>query len=159
MNLLAPQSSLNRWDIAAPHRYPLTTTVYHQLANLGVFNEDARLELIEGDLIAMPPIGERHASQTRRLNQLFSRQVGDVATVDVQNPVALSAYSEPQPDIMLLKPRADFYEQVHPGPADVLLIIEQSAALRQSGHSRSLGGGSGAPAPGSVPMPQSGRLP
>lgn len=126
MNLLASQSSPNSWEIAAPHRYPLTTTVYHQLASLGVFNEDARLELIEGDLIAMPPIGERHASQTRRLNQLFSRQVGDVATVDVQNPVALSAYSEPQPDIMLLKPRADFYEQVHPGPADVLLIIEVS---------------------------------
>lgn len=123
---LAQDSLQNTLDSSVPHRYRLTLAAYHQLANAGVFNEDSRLELIEGDLIAMPPIGERHASQTRRINQLFSRQIGDTAIVDVQNPVALNAYSEPQPDIVLLKPRADFYEHSHPGPMDILLIIEVS---------------------------------
>ncbi len=126
MNPVAQESVPNALDLSVPHRYRLTVAIYHQLTKIGVFNEDSRLELIEGDLIAMPPIGERHASQTRRLNQLFSRQAGDAAIVDMQNPVALNAYSEPQPDIVLLKPCADFYERSHPGPSDILLIIEVS---------------------------------
>lgn len=123
---LAQESLQNTLDSSIPHRYRLTVAAYHQLANVGVFNEDSKLELIEGDLIAMPPIGERHASQTRRMNHLFSKQVGDAAIVDMQNPLALNAYSEPQPDMVLLKPRADFYEHSHPGPTDILLIIEVS---------------------------------
>ena len=109
-----------------PHRYRLTVTEYHRLGENGIFDEDSRVELIEGDLIAMPPIGEQHASKTRRLNRLFSLQVGDTAIVDVQNPVMLDAHSEPQPDIVLLKPCPDFYESAHPRPEDVLLLIEVS---------------------------------
>ncbi len=129
MNRVAGSESESLWeapDQSAPHRYRLTAGQYHQLAEVGVFNEDSRVELIEGDLIAMPPIGEGHASTTRRINQLFSRQVGDAALVDVQNPLALDANSEPQPDIVLLKPCPDFYEHGHPGPSDVLLLIEIS---------------------------------
>ena len=110
----------------APHRYRLTIADYHQLGELSVFNENSRVELIDGELVAMPPIGEQHASKTRRINQLFSRLAGESAIVDVQNPVALDAHSEPQPDIALLKPRADFYEHSHPRPDDVLLLIEVS---------------------------------
>jgi len=109
-----------------PHRYRLTVAEYHRLGENGIFDEDSRVELIEGDLIAMPPIGEQHASKTRRLNRLFSLQVGDTAIVDVQNPVMLDARSEPQPDMVLLKPRPDFYESAHPRPEDVLLLIEVS---------------------------------
>ena len=109
-----------------PHRYRLTVAEYHRLGEIGIFDEDSRVELIEGDLIAMPPIGEQHASKTRRLNRLFSLQVGDTAMVDVQNPVMLDARSEPQPDMVLLKPRPDFYESAHPRPEDVLLLIEVS---------------------------------
>jgi Uma2 family endonuclease len=109
-----------------PHRYRLTVAEYHRLGENGIFDEDSRVELIEGDLIAMPPIGEQHASKTRRLNRLFSLQVGDTAIVDVQNPVMLDARSEPQPDMVLLKPRPDFYEIAHPRPEDVLLLIEVS---------------------------------
>ena len=109
-----------------PHRYRLTVAEYHRLGENGIFDEDSRVELIEGDLIAMPPIGEQHASKTRRLNQLFSLRVGDAAIVDVQNPVMLDAHSEPQPDVVLLKPRPDFYESAHPRPEDVLLLIEVS---------------------------------
>ncbi|MCP5158348.1 MAG: Uma2 family endonuclease [Gammaproteobacteria bacterium] len=123
---LEQESLQNTSDSAVPQRYRLTVTDYHRLAEVGVFDENSRVELIEGDLIAMPPIGERHASYTRRLNQFFSRRVGDTAIVDVQNPVMLNAHSEPQPDIVLLKPCTDFYESVHPGPADVLLLIEVS---------------------------------
>lgn len=126
MNLVAQEWLPNTLDSSVPHRYRLTVAIYHQLAKIGIFNEDSRLELMEGDLIAMPPIGERHASQTRRLNQLFSRQAGDAAIVDVQNPVVLNACSEPQPDVVLLKPNANFYERSHPGPSDILLIIEVS---------------------------------
>ncbi len=113
-----PDTALDRNldDSSIPRRYRLTAGQYHQLADVGVFNEDSRVELIEGDLIAMPPIGECHASTTRRLNQLFSRQVGDTALVDVQNPVVLNANSEPQPDIVLLdvyrRPSADGYREV-----------------------------------------------
>ena len=109
-----------------PHRYRLTATEYHRLGENRIFDEDSRVELIDGDLIAMPPIGEQHASKIRRLNRLFSLQVGDAAIVDVQNPVMLDAHSEPQPDIVLLKLRPDFYESAHPGPEDVLLLIEVS---------------------------------
>lgn len=109
-----------------PHRYRLTVAEYHRLGENGIFDEDFRVELIEGDLIAMPSIGEQHASKTRQLNRLFSLQVGDTAIVDVQNPVALDVHSEPQPDMVLLKPRPDFYASAHPGPEDVLLLIEVS---------------------------------
>lgn len=110
----------------APHRYRLTVAEYHRLGEMGIFDEDSRVELIEGDLIAMPPIGEQHASKTRQLNRLFSTRVREAAFVDVQNPVALDGHSEPQPDIVLLKPRPDFYESAHPRPEDVLLLIEVS---------------------------------
>ncbi|MCU0807155.1 MAG: Uma2 family endonuclease [Candidatus Contendobacter sp.] len=113
-------------ELLTPHRYRLTVAEYHRLGENGIFDEDSRVELIEGDLIAMPPIGEQHASKTRRLNRLFSLQVGDTAIVDVQNPVMLDARSEPQPDMVLLKPRPDFYESAHPRPEDVLLLIEVS---------------------------------
>lgn len=109
-----------------PHRYRLSVAEYHRLGRSGIFDEDSRVELIEGDLIAIPPIGEQHASQTRRLNWLFSTQVKEAAFVDVQNPVALDEHSEPQPDIVLLKPRPDFYQSAHPHPEDVLLLIEVS---------------------------------
>ncbi len=112
-----------------PHRYRLTVAEYHRLSEQRIFDEDARIELIEGDLIAMSPRGEQHASKTRRLNRLLSRQVGDAAIVDVQNPVRLDAHTESQPDVVLLKPRPDFYETAHPRPEDVLLLVEVSDSI------------------------------
>jgi Uma2 family endonuclease len=72
----------------------------------------------------MAPIGSRHAACVKRLNNLFSRQVGDRAVVGVQDPVRLDEYSEPQPDLTLLRPRPDYYAGGHPGPEDVLLVVE-----------------------------------
>ncbi|GIX47743.1 MAG: hypothetical protein KatS3mg131_1954 [Candidatus Tectimicrobiota bacterium] len=101
-----------------------TVAEYHKMAEAGILGEDDRVELIEGELVAMSPIGSRHATCVRRLNALLSRGAGERAIVDVQNPVRLGEHSEPQPDLALLKPRADFYAAEHPGPEDLLLVVE-----------------------------------
>jgi Uma2 family endonuclease len=101
-----------------------TVTEYYQMAQAGIFSEDDHVELLEGEIIQMSPIGSRHAACVDRLTRLFSERVGRQAIVRVQNPVRLSDYSEPQPDIALLKPRVDFYSSEHPKPEDVLLLVE-----------------------------------
>ena len=101
-----------------------TVDEYYRMAEAGILSEDDRVELIEGEIVQMTPIGSRHASNVMRLIRLFSQQVGDHALVTAQNPIRLSEYSEPQPDIGLLKSRADFYAEAHPKPEDVFLIVE-----------------------------------
>ncbi len=103
-----------------------TVGEYHRLAEAGILSEDDRVELLEGEIFEMSPISSRHASCVDRLVQLFSERLGRRAIVRVQNPVRLSEYSEPQPDLTLLKPRADFYRAAHPQPDDVLLLVEVS---------------------------------
>lgn len=97
---------------------------YYKMAAAGVFSEDDRVELIEGEIIEMNPIGSRHAACVGRLTKMLERLAGDRAIVWVQNPVQVSDYSEPLPDVALLKRRDDFYAQANPQPSDVLLIIE-----------------------------------
>jgi Uma2 family endonuclease len=100
-----------------------TVAEYHRMAETGILSEDDRVELIEGEIVAMSPIGSRHAACVARLTALFSR-AGRHVIVWVQNPIRLAENSEPQPDVALLRPRADFYAAEHPGPEDVLLIVE-----------------------------------
>jgi Uma2 family endonuclease len=101
-----------------------TVAEYYQMAEAGILGEDDRVELIDGEIIEMTPIGRRHAACVDRLNRLFARGIGEAAQIRVQNPVQLDEYSEPQPDLTLLRPRPDFYASGHPTPADVLLLIE-----------------------------------
>lgn len=108
--------------LAATRRF--TVDEYYRMAAVGILTEDDRVELIEGEIVQMPPIGSRHASCVARLDRLCNRLVGDLALVFCQNPVRLSVRSEPEPDLMLIRPRADEYAAAHPGPADVLLVIE-----------------------------------
>ncbi len=96
------------------------------MAWAGILSEDDRVELIEGEIVEMPPIGSRHAACIKRLNNLFSRQVGGRAIVGVQDPIRLGEHSEPQPDVTLLRYRPDFYAGSHPGPEDILLLVEVS---------------------------------
>lgn len=103
-----------------------TTAEYHQMIEAGIFREDDRIELIEGELYPMSPIGPRHAAAVNRLTECLSEQLRAIAIISVQNPVELSEYSEPQPDLTLLKRRADFYSQSLPSPSDVLVAIEVS---------------------------------
>lgn len=105
-------------------RHCFTVQEYHRMAEAGLFTEDDRVELIEGDILEMSPIGSRHAACVKRLIRLFDRRVRDRAIVAAQDPIQLGHSSEPQPDIALLKPRSDFYAAQHPGPADVLLLVE-----------------------------------
>jgi Uma2 family endonuclease len=98
---------------------------YYRMAEAGILREDDRVELIEGEIVEMPPIGSQHSSVTLRLHTLLSRLLSpDRALILVQDAVRLSDTSEPQPDIALLRPRSDFYSGEHPGPGDVLLLIE-----------------------------------
>ena len=109
-------------------RHRFTVEEYHKMAQVGILGEDDRVELIEGEIVEMPPIGSRHAACVNRLNRLLSAKVGGRAIVSVQNPIHLSERSEPQPDLALLKPRPDFYAAAHPRPEDVLLMIEVAEA-------------------------------
>ena len=111
----------------APTRRRLDVGSYYKMAEAGILAADDRVELIDGEIFDMVPIGSAHAGKTDRLNRLFARAAADgLAHVSVQRPLRLDALNEPQPDVMLLKPRADDYQDRHPGAADVLLLVEVS---------------------------------
>lgn len=109
-----------------PTRRLFSVAEYHRLGEAGVLTEDDRVELIEGEILAMTPIGSRHAACVDRLTALLVRAVSPGAIVRVQNPIRLGDRSEPEPDLCVLRPRDDYYAEAHPGPADVLLIVEVS---------------------------------
>jgi Uma2 family endonuclease len=111
---------------AQPSRRPFTVDEYYQMAAAGILKPGDRVELIDGEIIQMAPIGDVHASEVDWLNDLFMRVLAGRVQVRVQNPLRLSDYSEPVPDIMLLRPRSDFYRSGHPTPADVILLVEVS---------------------------------
>ena len=105
-------------------RRRFTVEEFHRMAEAGLLTEDDRVELIEGELWEMTPIGRRHAGTVDFLADLFARGLGERALVRVQNPIRLGEYSEPQPDLLLLRRRADFYRGGHPGPQDAFLVVE-----------------------------------
>ena len=111
---------------AAPTRRRFTVAEYYAMAEAGILAPDERVELLDGDVIAMPPIGDWHASRAILFTNTFPPQLQGRAIVSIQNPVRLNDGSEPQPDVMLLRWRDDFYRDGHPAPADVLLLIEVS---------------------------------
>ena len=108
--------------LLAQHR--LSVDDYHKMGEAGIFDHDERLELIEGRLIDMAPIGSDHAGTVIQLNAVLNRPFARLALVSPQNPIRLSEHSEPQPDFAVLRPRADFYRTAHPQPHDVLLVVE-----------------------------------
>ena len=111
--------------VSAPARRRFTVAEYYTMADAGILSENDRVELLDGDLIAMPPIGNWHAFSVNSIVAVFpSTLLEDRAILSVQNPVRLDEYNEPQPDAMLLRWRDDFYRNGHPNPADVLLLIE-----------------------------------
>lgn len=107
----------------AIRRHRFTVDQYHRMGDAGILGED--VELLAGEIILREPIGSYHAGTVNRLNRLWTSRLGDRAVIQVQNPIELPAeHSEPQPDIAVLRPRADFYTTAHPVAADVLLVIE-----------------------------------
>jgi len=95
------------------------------MGEVGILKEDERVELIDGIITKMNPIGSEHAGCVKKLNRLFSSVLSPAdATIGVQDPIVLDDGTEPEPDLTLLKPRADAYANAHPRPADVLLVVE-----------------------------------
>lgn len=109
-----------------PPRHRFTVDEYYAMADVGILDENDRVELLDGDIIAMPPIGDWHQSGVDRLNNLLAPLQQGRAIVRVQGPTRLNNMSEPLPDVMLLRWSEDFYRSGHPSPADVLLLIEVS---------------------------------
>jgi Uma2 family endonuclease len=113
-------------------RRPFTTAEYHRMVEAGILTEDDRVELLDGEIIQMAAIDPRHAACVDRLAELLNNKVSRLAIARVQNPIQLGEYSEPQPDICLVKRRADFYTQDHPVPEDVWIAIEVADATVES---------------------------
>jgi Uma2 family endonuclease len=105
-------------------KWVFTVDEYHRMSQAGILSDDDRVELIEGEIIKMSPIGKLHASCVKRLNAILNRRVGQFAIISVQDPIQLNEHSEPEPDIALLKLRDDYYSQQLPTAKDVVLIIE-----------------------------------
>src|SRR5258708_7547065 len=109
-----------------------TVAEYNRMAEAGILKEDDRVELIDGEIVEMSPIGSRHAACVNRLTLMLIAQSGEHFIVSVQNPIVAGDYSEPQPDIAVLKPRDDFYESDLPRASDVLLVIEVADTTAQA---------------------------
>ena len=105
-------------------RRPITVEEYHRMGDAGILTEDDRVELIEGELVAMSPIGSDHSGAVNALNRMLVMAVGNRGVVAVQNPVILDGHSEPQPDFAVLRYRSDDYRRATPRPEDVLLVVE-----------------------------------
>jgi Uma2 family endonuclease len=101
-----------------------TLSQYHQMIASGVLVEGERIELIDGEILEMAAIGSKHGAQVKRLNRLFSGLLESSVLVSIQDPIELGPRSEPEPDVALLRWRADFYESSHPQASDVYLVIE-----------------------------------
>lgn len=105
-------------------RHLFTLEEYERMVESGGFHEDARIELIRGEIVDMAPIGVRHEACVTRLTTLLVRKAADSAIVWSQNSIRLPGHSRPQPDVSLLRWRDDYYEGRRPVPEDVLLVVE-----------------------------------
>jgi Uma2 family endonuclease len=109
-----------------PKRHPISAKEYLRMGAAGVFSPEARLELIEGEIVEMAPIDPPHASCVARLNEFLVKRASGPAFIWGQSPVVISDRSVPQPDIAVLRRRADYYSAALPATSDVLLAIEVS---------------------------------
>ena len=107
-----------------PQRRRITAEEYHRMADVGILGSEERVELLDGEIIQMSPINPPHNSTVWRLSDWFIPRLHGRAIVSVQGSFRLTPFSEPEPDIAVLRYREDFYATAHPGPRDVLLIIE-----------------------------------
>ena len=105
-------------------RYRFTRDDYHRMGEAGVFRTGVRVELIDGEIVEMNPIGRRHIGAVDRLVDIFVPLVRGQAISRIQSPIALGDYGEPEPDLVLLRRRADFYTESDEQPEDILLVVE-----------------------------------
>ncbi len=112
--------------LLTPQKHKVSVSEWHKMGEHNIFPPDTRMELIKGEIINMAPIGPSHASCVRHLLEMFAEQKGKTAILDVQNPIQLGTLSEPEPDLVLLRPASNFYCERHPTAQDVFLLIEVS---------------------------------
>ena len=124
-----PESAAVTPPESPPHareKRKFTVAEYYRMAEVGILHHTERVELLDGEIIVMAPMGERHANGVRRIDRVLHRALGDAAIISVQCPLRLDDYSEPEPDVALLRFREDDYAIAHPGPADTLVAVEVS---------------------------------
>ena len=117
-----PQTS----EPQVPKVRKFTVAEYYRMAEVGILSPEERVQLIEGEIIVMPPMGPGHAGKITRSNRHLGRLAADQFLVCIQVPLHLDDGSEPEPDVMLVRPRADCYETIHPTPADTFVVLEVS---------------------------------
>jgi Uma2 family endonuclease len=117
--------------VAEVERRQFTVAEFTRMGQVGIFAEHERLELLEGEIIQLSPLGARHVVVVNQLQALFQRLLGATALVSTHTPVVLDDRSQPLPDLVLLRPRSDEYSSAPPTPADVLLLVEVAEATRQ----------------------------
>jgi Uma2 family endonuclease len=105
-------------------RHRFTVEEYHRMGETGLLQPDLRVELIEGEVIDMAPIGPDHVGTVNYLNAVLAGSLAGRAVVQVQGPARLSDITEPEPDLLVLRPRDDFYRSRHAEPRDIILAIE-----------------------------------
>jgi Uma2 family endonuclease len=129
---MSDEQAMSAQTASLPRPHRLTVHDYYRMAEVGLLSPGDRTELIEGEVIDMPPIGSAHASVVTLLTRRLLRAVGDSVEVRVQQPVRFMPRSEPQPDFALVRRSADAYRHAHPTGKDVLLLIEVSDSTLRS---------------------------
>ena len=105
-------------------RVRFKVTDYHRMIEAGILGEDDAVELIDGEIVAMSPVGAHHSGTVKKLNHFLMQTMGNAAIIGVQDPIRLADDTEPEPDLSVLAPRADFYTKSIPVPAEILLLLE-----------------------------------
>ena len=108
------------------NRWKMTTSLYQSMYEHGILTENDQVELINGEILTRSPSGSRHAACIKKLNALLSRQLSEKAIIGIQDPVKLGEDAMPEPDVVVLRHRADYYVNEHPGANDIYLAIEVS---------------------------------
>jgi Uma2 family endonuclease len=109
---------------AGVERWRFTVDDFYRMGEAGILPPEARVELIDGEVIKMAPIGSHHNGSVAGLDEILREGLGRRVTITIQGPLALERYWNPQPDVLVLKRRADHYRNANPTAADVLLVIE-----------------------------------
>lgn len=105
-------------------KYYFNVEEYHLMGEVGILGSETRVELINGEVIEMDPVKSPHSGTVMLLNRLLGKKLGDDFIISIHHPVELNRNSEPEPDLMILNHREDFFTKSHPQPADVILLIE-----------------------------------
>lgn len=99
---------------------------YYKMAATGMLKPDENVELINGEIYTMAPVGSKHSAVVRQISTILTQSYADEIIISSQQPVHIDQWNEPEPDIALLKYRKDYYVTAHPNPSDVLMIAEVS---------------------------------